>query len=117
VVVCGHTACGGVAAALANQKLGVLDIWIQPLRTLRLKHGEELGNLQGPDKATRLSELNVMNSVEVLKMYPTVLEAIQERALQVHGAIYDLGSGKLESLDVNESEEELKRRVGAFETK
>ena len=46
IVVCGHTSCGGVNATLGNSKLGVLDIWLQPMRALREKHSEELEKLE-----------------------------------------------------------------------
>ena len=38
VVVCGHTSCGGVAAALGNDRLGLLDVWLHPLRKLRAEN-------------------------------------------------------------------------------
>lgn len=116
IVVCGHTSCGGVAAALGNSKVGIIDLWIQPLRLLRAKHSEELGKLEGEEKKTRLAQLNVRNSVDVLKMNSTVIDAIKERGLQLHGAVYHLGTGKVEVIDVGENEVQLAKRITAFET-
>ena len=116
VVLSGHTSCGGVAAALGNKNLGVLDPWLLPLRQIR---EQNLGLLQSlsPDEANlKLAELNVHEGVKTLKQKSVVLEAIQERGLQVHGLIYDVGSGVLRPLDTNESEETLKARLVSYKT-
>ncbi|KAJ9630923.1 hypothetical protein H2203_001451 [Taxawa tesnikishii (nom. ined.)] len=115
VIVCGHTSCGGVNAALANQKLAVLDLWLQPLRLLRLKHTDELEKLSLEDRSTRLSQLNVLHSLEVLKMNATVIEAMKERGLELHGIIYNLQKGRLEPMEHPESEDDYKKRLAAFE--
>ncbi|KAF2224924.1 carbonic anhydrase [Elsinoe ampelina] len=112
-VVCGHTSCGGVQAALANKSLGVLDMWLQPIKQLRFEHGKEL-EAAGEDKVRKLSELNVLNSLEVLKMNPTVIEAVRKRGLQLHGLIYDLKQGKLETLDGEEEEDVRGRKFDVF---
>jgi len=105
-VVCGHTGCGGVNAALGQKKLGVLDLWLSPLRQLRLKHAEELEKCQ--DQARRLSELNVSHSLAVLRTNPTVIDAVMKNKLQLHGLMYDLEHGKLEVLEGGEEAEERK---------
>jgi len=117
VVVCGHTSCGGVNATLNNNKLGVLDLWLQPMRALREQHADELAKLEGADKNNYLAKLNVKAGVENLKRIPTVIDAMRERGVQVHGVIYDLATGLLEDLEVGEEEEVGKKRIAAFETK
>lgn len=117
ILVCGHTSCGGVAATLANGNLGVLDIWLQPMRALREKHAAELDKLEGKDKANLMTKLNVHASVHVLRGIPTVIEAVQERGLTVHGLIYHLDSGKLEEVDCDEPEEVRKTREAVFARK
>ncbi|GAB1741733.1 hypothetical protein NU219Hw_g7145t1 [Hortaea werneckii] len=119
IVVCGHTSCGGVAGAMANGKLGgPLDIWLQPMRALREKHAEQLAKLDGADKMNHLAKLNVAAGVDVLKRIPTVIDAIRDRGLEVHGVLYDLGSGKLgEVEECQEDEAAAKGREAAFERK
>ena len=116
VVVCGHTSCGGVAATLANNKLGVLDLWLQPMRALREKHADELGKLEGSDKSTYMAKLNVKAGVENLRRMSTVIDAMKERGLQVHGVIYDLGTGLLDEVDCPEEGNAGEKRVAAFQT-
>ncbi|CAG8307122.1 unnamed protein product [Penicillium salamii] len=116
VVVCGHTACGGVAAAMGNKNLGILDPWLLPLRQLRERNLELLSNMT-PDKAAmKLAELNVREGLNVVKQKGVVLNAIQERGLQLHGLIYDVGSGVLSELDTQDSEEVIRARLTAFQT-
>ncbi|KAJ5280862.1 hypothetical protein N7478_006234 [Penicillium angulare] len=114
IVVCGHTACGGVAAAMGNKQLGILDPWLLPLRQIRERNLAELQGLSDEDAALKLVELNVREGLDVVKQKGAVLGAIQERGLQVHGLIYDVGSGVLRELDTQDSEEVIKSRLTAF---
>ena len=116
VVLSGHTSCGGVAAALGNKNLGVLDPWLLPLRQIREQNLSLLHSLSPEEANLKLAELNVHEGVKILKQKSVVLEATQERGLQVHGLIYDVGSGVLRPLDTNESEETLKARLVSYRT-
>lgn len=116
VVVCGHTACGGVAAAMGNKNLGILDPWLLPLRQLRERNLELLSSMTDDEAAMKLAELNVREGLNVVKQKGVVLNAIQERGLQLHGLIYDVGSGVLSELDTEDSEEVIRARLTAFQT-
>ncbi|GFF41525.1 carbonic anhydrase [Aspergillus udagawae] len=116
VVICGHTKCGGVAAALGNKGLGILDPWLIPLRQLREQHLGELQTLSEDDAVVKLAELNVKEGLKALTQKSVVLEAMQERGLQVHGLIYDVGSGVLRELDTTEPEDAIKLRLTTFKT-
>ncbi|KAJ6015119.1 hypothetical protein N7540_009710 [Penicillium herquei] len=116
IVVCGHTACGGVAAAMGNKQLGILDPWLLPLRLVRERNLALLQSLSPDDAALKLVELNVREGLDVVKQKGAVLEAIQERGLQVHGLIYDVASGVLRELDTQDSEEVIRSRLTAFAT-
>ncbi|CAO2655801.1 Nn.00g046040.m01.CDS01 [Neocucurbitaria sp. VM-36] len=100
VVVCGHTKCGGANAALGDADLGqTLNTWLHPVRELRRKHKAELEKLPDDDvRSARVAELNVQQSVEVLRQHPAVKRAISERGLTLHGLIYDIGAGQLKIL-------------------
>lgn len=117
IVVCGHTSCGGVAATLGNGHLGVIDVWLQPMRALREKYASKLAKLDAAEKAAELGKLNVLAGVDVIKRIPTVIEAMKERGVTVHGAIYDLGSGQVKEIEYAEDAEESAARVDAFELK
>ncbi|KAK1820464.1 hypothetical protein LTR12_005051 [Friedmanniomyces endolithicus] len=118
IVVCGHSKCGGVAGCLANGKLGgSLDIWLQPLRALREKHDRELKGMEVDGQKAFMSAANVRQGVEVMKRIPTVIDAMKERGLQVHGLVYDLASGELEDVDCDEKDDVAALREAAFERK
>jgi carbonic anhydrase len=67
---------------------------------LRRKHKAELDRLPDDDaKSLRVAELNVQQSIEVLKLHPAIKKAVNERGLSIHGMIYDIGAGQLRLLD------------------
>ncbi|KAL9099076.1 MAG: hypothetical protein Q9163_005367 [Psora crenata] len=117
VVVCGHTSCGGAAAALGNQSLGILDTWLMPLKQLRAQHAKAWEGLDDQHKALKLVEANVRAGVRTVKENPIVIHAMKERGLDVHGLIYNVGTGHLEEVKIEEAEEEKRVREAAFETK
>lgn len=114
IVVSGHTKCGGVAAAMGNKKLGLIDTWLLPLRALRRENLKLLESLEPDEAALKLVELNVRAGVKVVGENPLVIDAIAERDLQIHGNIYDVGSGQLKELDIKEDEETVRSRKTAF---
>jgi carbonic anhydrase len=100
VVLCGHTACGGAAAALSDARVGgVLDTWLTPLKAVRNANLEELNGIQDDkERAVRIAELNVEQGVKVLLANATIAEHIHDRGLQVHGTLFDIGSGRIKDL-------------------
>ncbi|KAL4932256.1 carbonic anhydrase [Aspergillus undulatus] len=111
VVVCGHSLCGGVNAALAapaptvsggkdSSKLGVLNPWLGPLRKLKKDNAALLKGLSADQAALKLVELNVLAGVRSVKTRTVVVEAMK-RGLQVHGLVYDVASGVLQELEVD----------------
>ncbi|ROW08300.1 hypothetical protein VMCG_03039 [Cytospora schulzeri] len=112
VVLCGHSACGGAAAALTDSHVGgVLDTWLAPLAAVRYAHAEELASIHDrKERGARMAELNVEAGVEVLMANSTVQEAVRDRGLEVHGCFFDLGSGKVRDLGLGNSKAEAKGR-------
>jgi carbonic anhydrase len=102
VVLCGHTACGGAIAALADGRVGgVLDTWLTPLRAVRLAHAEELDGIKDDAaRAVRIAELNVEAGVRVLMANGVVQDAVSERGLEVHGCLFEIGCGRIKDLGV-----------------
>lgn len=117
IVVCGHTNCGGVNAALTNSKLGVLDTWLLPLRNLRAQHLGTLEKLDTHAAIVKLAELNVLDGIRKIKQKSVVLEAMEHRGLKITGLIYDVGTGLLRPVDGGEeAQEEITTLVTAFKT-
>ena len=101
VIVCGHYGCGGVAAAMEQAQLGLVDNWLRTIRDIYLREKEELEQLPDTDaKYKRLVELNVLHQVMNVCHTTIVQNAWAEgKKLSVHGWIYDLSSGLLKDLD------------------
>ncbi|KAI1200204.1 carbonic anhydrase [Nemania serpens] len=100
VVLCGHSACGGAAAALGEVRVGgVLDTWLMPLKALRDANKAELMAIEDEKaRAIRIAELNVEAGIKVLMANVSIQEAIHERGLEVHGILFDIGSGRIRDL-------------------
>ena len=117
IILCGHTKCGGAVAAMGNDKLGLLDTWLLPLRTLRRDNLKKLQSMGQDEAVLDLVHLNVRQGVKTLKENSSILDAISDRGLTVHGMIYDVGTGELKEIDVNDDEETTQSRLQAFKTK
>lgn len=99
-MLCGHTSCGGAAAALGTGIVGgVLDTWLAPLKAEKKAHLAELESIKDAGaRAIRLAELNVLKGVSVLENNHIVEQAVKEGRLSVHGVLFDIASGKLKDL-------------------
>lgn len=106
VIVCGHYGCGGVLAALRDEKLGLIDNWLRHIQDVAERHRAELDTLADEAKQhTRLCELNVIDQVKKVAD-TTVVRAAWSRGqeLSVHGWIYDVADGLLRDLDVTRTQ-------------
>lgn len=110
IIVCGHYGCGGVLAALRDERHGLVDNWLRHIQDVRNKHAAQLEGLADEaQRHRRLCELNVMEQVVNVSQTTVVREAWARRqSLAVHGWIYDLRDGLLKTLvDGVTSESEL----------
>jgi len=100
IIVCGHYGCGGVLAALRNDKLGLVDNWLRHVQDVRWKHRAELEALPtDAERHHRLCELNVMEQMVNVSQTTVVRDAwARGQSLAVHGWIYDLRDGLLKEL-------------------
>jgi carbonic anhydrase len=105
IIVCGHSGCGGVRAALRCERHGLVDNWIRHVQDVKDRHYCCLQNIpheQG--KFDRLCELNVIEQVANV-CQTTVVTSAWDRGqpLAVHGWIYGLSDGHLRDLQVTAS--------------
>jgi carbonic anhydrase len=112
VIVCGHYGCGGVRAALGQNRLGLIDNWLRHVQDVARRHAAELHSIA--DEAQRLNRLCELNVVaQVLHVGETTI--VQDawargKKLQIHGWVYDLHDGLLRDLAVGvDSPSELAR--------
>ncbi len=103
IIVCGHYGCGGVAAALGDKPVGLIDNWLRHIRDVRQKYVDELLALpQQKDRVNRLCELNVTEQVNNVCYTSIVQQAWRDgQSLTVHGWIYGLADGLIRNLGVS----------------
>lgn len=102
IIVCGHYGCGGVQAAVANSKLGLIDNWLRHVQDVIQKHAVPLDEIEGEaERVRRLCELNVIEQVLNVCQTTSVQDAWEKgQQLTVDGLIYGLEDGLLRELGI-----------------
>ena len=100
IIVCGHYGCGGVLAALRDEKLGLVDNWLRHVQDVRAKNQSELDALPTEtDRHRRLCELNVIEQVMNVSRTTVVRDArARGQTVFVHGWVYDIADGLLRDM-------------------
>ena len=113
IIVCGHYGCGGVLAALRDEKLGLIDNWLRHVQDVRSKYQAQLDVLETEaQRHKRLCELNVIEQVVNVGNTTVVRDAwARGQALAVHGWVYDIRDGLLRDLYVTAGAELPPSRV------
>jgi carbonic anhydrase len=102
IIVCGHYGCGGVAGALADVPLGLIDNWLRQIKDVYdrsdLSGSDEVDSTQ---RTNALCELNIAAQVQNV-CHTTIVQDAWRRGqnLSVHGWIYSLEDGLLHDLDL-----------------
>jgi carbonic anhydrase len=109
LMVVGHYGCGGVLAALEDQRVGLADNWLLHVKEVRNRHADLLDAMAPEHRHAALCELNVIEQV-VNVAHTTVMQDAWSRGQQVtlHGWVYALSDGLLRNLHVSvEGNEQL----------
>ena len=90
IIVCGHYGCGGIRAALLDERHGLVDNWLRHVRDVRERHAHQLLALDDDTaRCDRLCELNVIEQV-VNVCESTVLKDAWRHGRQVARARTDI---------------------------
>ena len=102
VIVCGHYGCGGVRAVMLDERNGIVDHWLEPVRGTYRRNAARIDTIGGlEDRINALCELNVQDRVQDVAETTIVRDAwARGQALAIHGWIYGLADGLLRNLDV-----------------
>jgi len=104
LIVCGHTRCGGMTAALEAiddppAEPSAVTRWLWPVVELARAHREELEAL-GSDEARvdRLARLNALSQLRGARRMPVVREAERKGRLALHAWRFVVETGLIEEL-------------------
>jgi len=93
IIVCGHYGCGGIEAVMHNQVSGLLEHWLENVKTLMPKK---------TITTDRMCELNVIMQVGHLTNNTIVQKAWRlGRKLSIHGWIYSISNGLIKDLNIS----------------
>lgn len=102
IVVCGHTECGAMKGAMnragltnlphVREWLGYAQGAVDIVETLGV-------GLDPEAKMQMLLEQNVILQLQHLKTHPTVAVALAQKAVKLHGWVYDIKSGGVRAYD------------------
>lgn len=119
ILVVGHYGCGGVKAALYDNRTGLTDNWLRHVQDVRDRHEALLAAIDdGNERVNRLCELNAMQQVVNVCQTSVLREAwARGQSVTVHGWCYSLENGLINDLKVsaNSREEAMERYRDAVE--
>jgi carbonic anhydrase len=102
VILCGHSDCGALKAAVNREgldKLPKANRWLQHVEAA-FSHRQPLNEADGAHAdICSVIRGNVIAQLLNLKSQPSVSRAMREGPLQVHGWYYDILSGRIERFD------------------
>ncbi len=100
VIVCGHYGCGGVNAALKNQKLGLIDRWLENIKEAYDYYQWEMADITDlEERSKRLVELNVLEQVNNLGKTEIIQNAwTKGNRPSLNGWVYELETGQIRIL-------------------
>jgi carbonic anhydrase len=118
IIVCGHYGCGGVLAALRDDRIGLVDNWLRHVQDVHQKHRAQIAALPSVrERHHRLCELNVLEQVANVSRTTIARDAWKAgQPLAVHGWIYDVADGLLRDLGLTVTSEADLRRLDEADT-
>ncbi len=119
VVVCGHSSCGAMAAALSGERpheASYLDGWLENTRPSMDRLAREKRLAPSIAQVDRLSQAHVLQQIDHLRSYPAVAERLADRRIALHGWWFDLANAEVLAYDADAGAfiplVELQLRVG-----
>jgi carbonic anhydrase len=101
IIICGHSGCGAMTGLLSPgsiQNMPNVQKWLKNAEPIR----EALANtgaLEGPDALSKAIEANIIVQLDHLRTHPCVAQALAAGRLAVHGWVYDIATGNVETYD------------------
>jgi len=99
IIVCGHYGCGGIEAAMGNERFGLIDNWLGHIKDVYELHKADIDKLPPEQRAAKLCELNVIAQAQNVRRSSIVIDALERgQPLYIHSWIYSLKNGRVTDL-------------------
>ncbi len=101
IIVCGHTDCGAMKGALEPESLGALPHvkeWLGHCRAAAAVVKEKHGDLTSA-YLEEITQENIKLQLQHLRTHPSVAAKLATGRINLHGWLYDIESGQVNTLD------------------
>ncbi len=103
IVICGHSGCGAMTAiqrgAASLDKLPAVSRWLHYADAARDAVARKYGDSSPEEYLDALVHENVLTQLDNLLTHPVVASAIEAKQVRVHGWVYDMSSGCVQTYD------------------
>lgn len=101
IIVMGHSRCGGIRSLLTRLVDGfdparALDQWTQIAEPAAREVLQYMPDADLDDQACACSRKALATSLQNLRSYPWIADALEQHKLQIHGWYFNLSNGELE---------------------
>jgi carbonic anhydrase len=120
IVVCGHSDCGAMKGLLHPEKLAQMpDVaeWLRHAEGARRALDEMHPGATEQEALVAITKLNVRLQLEHLGTHPHVFAQIRSGALQLHGWVFQIQTGEIETWNFAESRWTPIHETAAFSAK
>lgn len=101
IVICGHSDCGAMTAISTGKDLGHLPAvasWLAHANAAKAVNAAHT-HASGPERLAAMVRGNVVAQLNNIKTHPSVALALDQKVLNLHGWVYDIESGSIDTLD------------------
>jgi carbonic anhydrase len=100
IIIVGHYACGGLAAAIDGVDQGLMENWVAPIKDLYINNFKELSKIEDKQKmADKLSEINVVSQARnIFKTAVMHRALLKETYPKVLAWIFDIYTGEMKEM-------------------
>lgn len=99
IVICGHSNCGAMTAAMQPESVKNLPhvrTWLDHCRAAKEAVEHQHNDCLGDHHLDEVTKQNVVLQLRHLSTHPAVFTKLYSNELQLHGWVYDIKSGKIE---------------------
>jgi carbonic anhydrase len=103
IIVCGHSNCGAMRGLLDLEQVAAsmpsVNQWLELCQPTRRIVEGQLGQLDEKVRLDGAIQINVLAQLNNLRSHPSVAARLDTGDLNLHGWVYDIGSGDVRAFD------------------